>query len=196
MNDRMTPDEFTDLFRHTAPRLRTYAVRHVGVTYADDLVSETYAVAWRRRERIGDPPLAWLFVVARNLAANHYRSQQRSRDLWVAMVGDLWRSSSAGSPEAQVLDRETALTALRGCSATDREALLLTAWDGLSADEAGLVLHCSARAFTVRLHRARARFDRLYRAAESGGSLTDVGEIAARVAVPRLDTHSPVEELS
>jgi RNA polymerase sigma-70 factor (ECF subfamily) len=111
------------------------------------------------------------------------------------MVGEQWRTSATGSPEAQVLDRETALVALRGCSATDREALLLTAWDGLSADEAGLVLHCSARAFTVRLHRARARFDRLYRAAESDVVPPEATD-TPRATTPRLDACSPAEELS
>ncbi len=197
MEDRLTPDEFTDLFRETAPRLRLFAVRHVGSAYADDLVSETFAVAWRRRGSIGNPPLPWLFVVARNLAANHYRAQQRSRDLWMAMVKDQWRTAPAGSPETEVLDRETALEALRGCSAMDREALLLTAWDGLSASEAAVVARCSARAFAVRLSRARARFDDLYRMAECGGSpIQPATSSRTDRTPPRIDTYSPVEELS
>src|SRR5664280_2948548 len=50
MNNSMTEDEFSDLFRQTAGRLHAYAVRQVGQDAADDLVSETYAIAWRRRE--------------------------------------------------------------------------------------------------------------------------------------------------
>ena len=57
MNNSMTEDEFSDLFRQTAGRLHAYAVRQVGQDAADDLVSETYAIAWRRRERIGIPAL-------------------------------------------------------------------------------------------------------------------------------------------
>ena len=57
------------------------------------------------------------------------------------------------------MDRAEALTALAGLKDDDREALLLTAWDGLSADQAAAVLGCSKAAFQVRLHRARRRLD-------------------------------------
>ena len=39
----------------------------------------------------------------------------------------------------------------------EREALLLVAWDDLTAEQAGLVLGCSAGAIRVRIHRARKR---------------------------------------
>jgi RNA polymerase sigma-70 factor, ECF subfamily len=47
--------------------------------------------------------------------------------------------------------------ALAGLSESDREVLLLSAWDGLSSAEAAAVLGCSQGAAQVRLHRAKRR---------------------------------------
>ena len=47
--------------------------------------------------------------------------------------------------------------ALRQVPATEREALLLVAWEQLSYAEAAQVLGCSPNAIGIRVHRARAR---------------------------------------
>jgi len=188
MNNSMTEDEFSDLFRQTAGRLHAYAVRQVGQDAADDLVSETYAIAWRRRERIGIPALPWLFVVARNVASTMRRSKRRHDQLWLAAVREQWRTVTSESPESEVLTREVALAALGRCSPTDREVLLLTAWDGLGPTEAAIVMGCSTRAFTVRLSRARARYDDICRGLESPDSPEPAPE--SRNA-PRLSLVSP-----
>lgn len=53
-------------------------------------------------------------------------------------------------------------SALAALTEHEREALLLVAWDELSATDAARVAGCSAAAFRVRLHRARQRVaDRL-----------------------------------
>ncbi len=100
MNVPMTPEEFTDLFRQTVPRVHAYAIRQVGRDAADDLVSETYALAWRKSERIGIAPLPWLLVVARNLASNHRRALRRSDHLWLDAVRDQWRATPLATPES------------------------------------------------------------------------------------------------
>lgn len=48
-------------------------------------------------------------------------------------------------------------SALAGLTEHEREALLLVAWEGLSAADAARVAGCSVAAFRVRLHRARRR---------------------------------------
>ena len=163
----MTEDEFSELFRQTAGRVHAYAVRQVGRDAADDLVSETYAVAWRRRDRIDVHALPWLFSVARKVASTMRRSKRRADQLWLSAVREQWRGVSSESPEFEVVARDVAVAALARCSATDREVLLLTAWDGLSASDAAIVLDCSTRAFTVRLSRARARYEEFCRSLES-----------------------------
>jgi RNA polymerase sigma-70 factor (ECF subfamily) len=49
------------------------------------------------------------------------------------------------------------LQALERLSGSDREVLLVFAWDGLSTDEAATALACTRTAVKVRLHRARRR---------------------------------------
>jgi RNA polymerase sigma-70 factor (ECF subfamily) len=49
--------------------------------------------------------------------------------------------------------------ALNGLPEADREALMLAAWEGLSAQQAARVLGCSPTAFRIRLHRARRKLE-------------------------------------
>ena len=51
--------------------------------------------------------------------------------------------------------------ALGELSEDDREVLMLVAWEGLTAAQAGEVLGCSAGAAAMRLHRARRRLSTL-----------------------------------
>jgi len=182
----MTEDEFSELFRRTAGRVHAYAVRQVGRDAADDLVSETYAVAWRRRDRIDVHALPWLFSVARKVASTMRRSRSRADQLWLSAVRDQWRGVTSESPESEVVRRDIALAALAGCSPTDREVLLLTAWDGLAASDAAIVLGCSTRAFTVRLSRARARYEDFCRSLESPEPGPDPAPVARGARRPSL----------
>jgi RNA polymerase sigma factor (sigma-70 family) len=50
--------------------------------------------------------------------------------------------------------------ALEQLRESDRELLLLTAWEGLNASEVAQVMGCSRRTLAVRLHRARRRLSR------------------------------------
>ncbi len=45
-------ESFEELFRATAPRLRNYVARQIEHDLVDDVVSETYCLAWRNLERI------------------------------------------------------------------------------------------------------------------------------------------------
>ena len=55
---------FEDLYRTHHPAVLRYAVRRVGPDDADDVVSEVFATAWRRRTAVGEPPLPWLYRAA------------------------------------------------------------------------------------------------------------------------------------
>lgn len=149
-------DRLTAAFRRYSARVYAYARRHVEDAQCDDVVSETFLVAWRRPDRVPDEPLPWLLVVARNVIANQRRTARRADELWFTAVREGWTMTSPSAADA-VHEREALLRALAGCTRAEREALLLTAWDGLTPAQAAEVAGCSARAFTVRLHRARTR---------------------------------------
>lgn len=75
---------------------------------------------------------------------------------WANAVRELWHESTS-SPDQAIEARKEAIEALRSCTESEREAVLLVAWDGLSTADAASIADCSQRAFTVRLSRARSR---------------------------------------
>ncbi|WP_129336357.1 RNA polymerase sigma factor [Cellulomonas endophytica] len=163
---------FDGLWRAHAPRVQAYALRHVGPRDAEDVLAETFTVAWRRRQDVPADALPWLLVVARNTIANTRRSELRHDERVAAL------SRVAAAPddlEGDVAERAVMLDALARLPAADRQALLLTAWDGLAPAAAAAVAGCSTTAFSVRVHRARGRLTRLLRAAEAAepGGATD-----------------------
>jgi RNA polymerase sigma-70 factor (ECF subfamily) len=147
---------FEALFRQNADTVLAYATRRSDPDTAQEVVAETFAVAWRRLDVVPDPALAWLLGVARKVLANERRSRSRADALKLRLV----RGSGASSEDtAEVVDaRLSVQAALDGLPPADREVLELLAWEGLSADQAADVLGCSRAAIAVRLHRARRRF--------------------------------------
>jgi RNA polymerase sigma-70 factor (ECF subfamily) len=55
--------------------------------------------------------------------------------------------------------------------------LLLTAWEGLTTDQAATVLGCSPQAFRVRAHRARRRLMDVMRMLEQPHEVQSVTEV-------------------
>lgn len=122
---------------------------------AEDVVAETFLVAWRR---FGEAPAdlrPWLFGVARMVLRHHYRAATRRDALGERLAGALAGLDSASGDRGWLAD------ALPQLSEADRDLLTLTAWEGLSHAETGRVLGCSAAAVAVRLHRARRRLEAL-----------------------------------
>lgn len=148
---------FSQLWDSYARRVLAYASRHTDPAGVQDVVAETFLVAWRRLDDVPEDPLPWLLVVARNTAANRRRSIYRARvvELEMARVARLARASEAA--DVPVHARADVLRAMGQLTATEREALFLTAWDGLAPAQGAQVVGCSVDAFTKRVSRARAR---------------------------------------
>jgi RNA polymerase sigma-70 factor (ECF subfamily) len=156
-------DLATDIFR---PRFEAafdahhshvlaFALRRVdGRATAEDVVSETFAVVWQKRDLISDEPLPWIYAIARRVIANQRRSDGRRGRLHDRISGEV---AVAGAPDAAAIveNRTELATAFATLSDTDQEVLRLVAWDELSAAEGAQVLDCTPAAFRVRLHRAR-----------------------------------------
>ena len=153
MSDR--PEQrFDRLWQDHAPSVVRYARRHVLPDEVEDVVAETFVVAWRRLDEVPSFGLPWLLGVARHVSANVRRSRRRQEALSGRIASDL--DDEAVWPETDGDDPVTA--ALHRLSDADRELLTLIAWDGLSHEEAAEALGCSRSALKVRLHRARSRF--------------------------------------
>jgi RNA polymerase sigma-70 factor, ECF subfamily len=148
------------LFTSHAADVYAFALRRTSRTAAQDVVSETFLVAWRRFDSVPETPKPWLLGVARRVLAN----QRRTDDRQIALRTRL------GSPTPMASQQDTAelaesvqasdssvLAALAALTPSERDAITLVVWDGLSAEEAAIVLGCSRTAFYVRMHRARRR---------------------------------------
>lgn len=152
----MDPDDrrarFEALFAAHAPTVLAYARRRTDRTTADDVLSEVFAVAWRRLDQVPPDPLPWLPACARHVLAHARRGQHRR----AALIRRLATTSPPAEAWTELADGALA-RALASLSERDREVLLLVAWDGLAGAQAASVLGCSRRAFSMRLHRARRR---------------------------------------
>ena len=165
----MDEDQFAAMFADLYPVVLGYAARRTDWHVAEDIASQTLAIAWHRGDVLPadrDGRCAWLIVVARNLLANSQRSRLRAAHLDVRIRAGL----AAGvpmvelDPAAIVVDRMAASTAMRRLTPRDQEILQLVAWDGLDLTGLARVLGCSSTAAATRLHRARRRLELLLRA--------------------------------
>jgi RNA polymerase sigma-70 factor (ECF subfamily) len=141
------------LYEHHHGSVLRYAWRRVGANEAQDIVHETFTVAWRRLDEVPvSAELPWLYKIAYNVIRN---SMRKARNDSVAFAR-LAPSAEPDHAEA-VHDRQAAIAAVRSLSASERELLQLVAWEGLDAQEAGAVLGCGRAAVYLRLHRLRKR---------------------------------------
>jgi RNA polymerase sigma-70 factor, ECF subfamily len=147
---------FSELYGALYGRVRAYAARRVGPDVADEVAAETFTVAWRRFEALPDEPLPWLYGVARNVVARHRAGLARQ-----AAARDALERERTPGVDALGTDDEALWDAWHRLRDDDREVLALVAWEELSVAEASRVVGCPAPVFSVRLHRARRRLERL-----------------------------------
>jgi len=148
------PDRrFVALYEAHAGAVLGYARRRIGPEAAEDVLAETFLVAWRRRADVPADALPWLYAVAANVLRNRARSERRQAALSARLAAEGVASAlpADDAPDPRLREALATLTPI------DREALLLTAWEGLSADRAARAAGCSRATFHVRLHRARRR---------------------------------------
>ncbi len=177
-------ERFERCFRAHYADLLAFAIRRLGDrAAAEDATSEVFAVAWRRRERVPDPPLPWLYAVALRVISNQYRSTRRRRELDLRLIREAGVGAPAGDPTDSLDRLEAFANAFAELSEPEREVLRLVAWEGLGARDAARAFGCSSGAFRVRLHRARRKLAKHLAAA---GHLA--GEPADSAAEPSEET--------
>lgn len=156
MDDDEDRERFTNLYDAHRMRVWAYAASRAGSQAADEVVSETFLVAWRRLGDMPEAALPWLLGVARNVMHELYRAQHRQQTLATDLRA--WAQTAESDFANGVVDQLAVLSILSGLSETDREVLLLVTWQSLNVREAAQVLGCSVPTLRVRLHRARKRF--------------------------------------
>jgi RNA polymerase sigma-70 factor (ECF subfamily) len=142
---------FELLYAKHAPAVKAYVLRRANSSTADDVVAEVFVVCWRRSDEIPADPLPWLLGVARRVLSTQRRGERRRGALRDRLAETLADSTDV-TPE---VGDGTLAGALVRLSETDRELLLLIAWDGLSPAQAATVLGVKPATVRVRLLRAR-----------------------------------------
>jgi RNA polymerase sigma factor (sigma-70 family) len=160
------PERFGVVFDRHAAAIHGYIARRLGRDAADDLVAETFLVAFRQRGGYdpGQPSARpWLYGIATRLISRRRRDEVRFFRA-IARTGIDPAADPVAEPVAdQVIRRADARTlhrqlagALAGLAAADRDALLLVA-DGLSYAEAAQALGVPAGTLSSRVARARRK---------------------------------------
>lgn len=166
---------FRALYNEAYAPLRRWA-HHRGIAGgdADDVVAEVFTIAWRRFDDIpADAAIPWLYGVARNVARNHRRGEQRRAALQLVVLP----APNVPAPD-EPADFTVLREALRQLSDDDQEILRLVAWDGLEPSEAAVALGIAGTAARVRLHRARQKLaDAVTRIESETHSLQEVHDV-------------------
>jgi RNA polymerase sigma-70 factor (ECF subfamily) len=138
--------------------VRRFLARRTDPATADDVLSETLLVCWRRFGQMPDDHLPWVYGVARNCLANAERGRRRQERLAARVAAVDPPPLVVAGPAPADDDLAVALAALR---AEDAELLRLWAWEDLTPAQVAVVLGISANAASIRLHRARQRLRKL-----------------------------------
>jgi RNA polymerase sigma factor (sigma-70 family) len=157
-----TPEAFAAVFDRHVDTIHGYLQRRVGRDLADELCSQTFLVAFDRRDRydLSRPDAGpWLFGIATNLLRRHHRTEVRQLRAYARAAQDPVTHPFDGVEERVDAsgERRRLVEALSELSDEERDTLLLYAWAELSYAEIADALEVPVGTVRSRLARARAR---------------------------------------
>ena len=156
------PELFAVVFDRHFATIHRYLERRIGRDGADELSGEVFRIAFEQRSRFRPAhasALPWLYGVATNLMLRRWRAESR----YLRAVERLTNGRhDPGSDLDDVEDRITARTArgrlldaLARLPASDRDVVVLVAWEELSYEEVAVALDIPRGTVKSRLNRAR-----------------------------------------
>jgi len=166
--DSRQEDAVALLFAEHSAAVYRFARTRLSAADAQDVVSEVFAVAWRRRGEGLDEPLSWLLGVARRVVGNHLRANRRRG----ALLGRLAHRRPLADDDLRLSgELDELVRALDRMRPGDREVIALLAAAELTTAEIATVLGCSVPTAATRVHRARRRLREIYptTAGQEGG---------------------------
>jgi RNA polymerase sigma-70 factor (ECF subfamily) len=160
------PEAFAELFDRHARAVNAFAAYRVGSDDAEDVLSETFLVAFRRRTDFDlstESAAPWLLGIASRLIRRHRAVEARQWRSFAAAVGQNVASLGGLDDAMRRVDAEREVRALReriaALAPKDRETLLLYAWQGLSYEDIAEALGVPVGTVRSRLNRVRKRLD-------------------------------------
>jgi RNA polymerase sigma factor (sigma-70 family) len=173
------PHRFEAVFEQYHRTIYEYLARAVGRARADEYAGDVFVAAFAARARY-DPALgsvrAWLFGIAANVRRTRARSDARGKRAWDRVGGERAATDGGFDVVEEGLDygRRLAWVAelLRELSDTDRDVLVLYAFNELTYPEIAQALGVELGTVRSRLARARGRLRELLAASGEvlGGS--------------------------
>jgi RNA polymerase sigma-70 factor (ECF subfamily) len=149
----------TEFISRYYQRITDFAWRHMGrKADAEDIAQETFIRVWRKARDWQDrqlPPHSWLYRITYNLCIDELRKRKPQTD-----VDEHFDLSGNDSPESNLyqLQKDKLLaTAFATLSETQRTAIALCNYQGLSNKEAAHVMDVSVEALESLLARGRAK---------------------------------------
>jgi RNA polymerase sigma-70 factor (ECF subfamily) len=170
------PEAFAEIFDRHAADLYRYIRRRLGDGVSDDVLAETFTVAFARRRRydLARPDARpWLYGIATRLISGHRRTESRRLSaLSRTPVPD--GSEPMADRVAEELTARAARpelhAALAALPARQRDVVLLLAWAELDYQEIAEALHVPVGTVRSRLHRARVALRRGRSPSDSAGT--------------------------
>lgn len=143
--DRAFEAHWSDVFRFALAWTNDWAE-------AEDLAQEAYLRLWNHRAQLDwdRPVLPWLLVTTRRLATDRFRKLRRR------LVSTSQPASLDTAVQARWLDVRAAMS---GLSPLERSALVMTAIEGATYEEAAQVLGTTAGALRAAVSRARTKLE-------------------------------------
>jgi RNA polymerase sigma factor (sigma-70 family) len=158
------PDAFAEMFCRHSGEIGRYVTRRVGPGIAEDVVAETFLVAFRRRgtyDGSRKDARPWLYGIATNVIRRHRRDEVRALRAFARTgVDPVIAESFADRVDGRVAAAEISgalAPTLAGLDAGQRDVLLLVAWAELTLDQVAAVLGIPAGTARSRLNRARTK---------------------------------------
>jgi RNA polymerase sigma-70 factor (ECF subfamily) len=145
--ERAFEEHWTDVFRFALAWTNDW-------TAAEDVAQDAYLRLWNHRGGLdwSRPVLPWLLVATRRLATDRFRVLRRR------LLAPTHAAAIDNDPALRTrwLDVSAAMSTL---SSLERTALVMTAVQGATYEEAGNVLGTSAGALRAAVSRARAKLE-------------------------------------
>ncbi|MFI0452648.1 RNA polymerase sigma factor [Actinomadura sp. 6N118] len=157
------PEGFATLFDRYADDIHRYAARRLGAHVADDLMAETFVIAFQRRDRYDlarADARPWLYGIVSNLVGHHGRAEARRLRAMSRLPAPQGDEPLADRVTDRVGAEDTHRTlagALARLPARYRDVLLLVAWGDLSYEEVAEALGTPLGTVRSRLYRARRK---------------------------------------
>lgn len=157
------PERFAVLVRRHGPAVVRYVTRRIGQERAEDVVAETFLVAFRKRASFQDQGrdcLPWLYGIATRLMHRERRNEVRQLRLLAVSGIDPVTAPFTDRIEDAVAARgvrQRLAAAMAELPVNQRDALLLLAWAGLSYEQIAVATGAPLGTVQSRISRARRR---------------------------------------